>query len=313
MFKFFSSANKKKSGEEDSLLVPQRHNDGIIIISQNNKQRSLKIEAANMNAINLLGYPHEEFLERDIRDFLTESISDSLNEYIEFFDAGRSLSEVLSKTRRFKMKTRNGDVLPLRLRVVRSLSTLGNPRFQLVLNDDTLQQQIEANREEYRVNLKGNEIFDGRTGLLSYESVTKDLEMVGYYASKKPVTGTVIMAAIKDFDEIKANFGDKIADYVSRQIAHKIQLARRDEDILGIYDDSKFVVVLLETPYEHVQIPLRRIKWLIESTVLEFYDKDHNKHTLKPSVSLVYRKILPNLNVEAVLKEMSTGNGVEFV
>jgi diguanylate cyclase (GGDEF)-like protein len=311
MFKFFSKISKKKDVLDKNLLTPQRFNDGIMIITQDNKLHSLKIEAANMNAFNMLGYSNGELLDHDLREFVTDEIKSEIDANIEFSESGKPLYDVLIKVRHFKMKTKNGGILPLRLRIVRSLSTQDAPRFQLVINDSMLYQMLEEAREIYRTGMLHEEIYDPLTNVLSRISILRDLGTLSTIAVSKPFMGTAVSVEINNYESIQKSFGKDVASLLAKQVLQRVQLGRREDDIVGVYDERSFVLILLETPFENISVPVRRLKHTVESHVYTF-DFGGVKNSTNVSINISYRKILPNINPEKFLEDIRNGNGVAF-
>ncbi len=311
MFKFFSNLSKKKEKQSEDLLTPQRFNDSILIVTQDNRKLALKIEAINNNALALLGYSNVELLGRDFREFVSESTKTDIEKNLRFGENGKSLSDVLTKIRHFKMKTKCSGEIPLRMRVVRSVSTINSPRFQLVINDNTVQQMLQEERAKYRLDMGTDEIYDPATDLLNRESIIKDLDTVSAIAAHKTVMGTLVLIEMKDYDNIKNNFDNDVLKSVVRQLAQKIQFSCREEDVVGAYDERSFAVILMETPYENIAVPLKRLKHTIENHSYDFYFSGI-KNTTKISVSIAYRKILPNISAVKFLEDIKSGNGVVF-
>ena len=262
MFGLFKAKSKPNQVDENPLKS-QRFNDGIIIVTQDNENRSLNIEAANMNALNMLGYNQDDILDNDLRDFVSGRIVDELNEYLEFKKHGKDLDKVIGRVNRFKMRKQDDEMLPLRVRVVRSLSTKSHPRFQVILNDDTLIHDIEENREKYRANLRGSEIFDKNTGLLSHGSIEKDFELIAFYAEKRDIKSTAVTIDITDYKNIEQSHSEEIVKKLAREVAEIINKAKRDHDLAGILGESKFLLILTETPQDKVTFPVERIKRLL--------------------------------------------------
>lgn len=300
----------KKKKQEDEFLKPQRFNDAVMIVTQNNSSKTLKIEAVSMNALNLLGYQQNDIIDRDIRDFLTNYVNDEINDSLEFEEGGPDLSEVLGKTARLQVKKQDKEVLPLRLRIVRSLSTKNMPRFQLVLNDDTLRSKIEENREKYRTNLRGDEIFDSVTGLLSKESIMKDLELIAFHADKRDILSHGALIEVGNIEELRNSHGEIARDAAMREIAANLNQTKRDGDILGIVDDNKILMLLTETPEDNINIPLSRLKRKLESNPIELELADE-KLNYSPSIQVRRRRIRSGFTPDETLVEISRAEPIK--
>ncbi|PIR31909.1 MAG: hypothetical protein COV36_06265 [Alphaproteobacteria bacterium CG11_big_fil_rev_8_21_14_0_20_44_7] len=305
MFGFITKAKEASLPKKPaSSTKAQRFNDGIIIVTQDNLAKTLKIEAANMTAIDMLGYPQELLIDHDLRDFLCDHAKEDIEEYIEFAQNGKNLDEVLKRTRRFRMKTHSGDVLPLRLRIIRSLSTHELPRFQLVLNDDSLIENIEQNREEYRNNLRGDEIFDAATGLIAKKSLVKDLEMVAFYSDKTGFESSIAMLKISNLDNITAKCGDVCRKETLKHVADKIVSNKREQDIVGVYEDGVFAIVLTETPSKNTAVPVNRLRRSLENNKFEI-TIDSKTHLIEIESNVEFRAICASEPVEDQLKSLA--------
>lgn len=296
----FGFLKAKKKEEKENPLKSQRFNDGILIVTHNDANKTIKIEAANMNAVNMLGYQQDELLDKDLREFLTSRVVDDINEFLEFPIPGADLDTVLNRIRRFKMRRKGDEALSLSLRVVRSLSTEEEPRFQMILNDGSLFESLEENREKYRADLRGNEIFDNITGLLSRESITKDIELIGFYSGKRDIHSSLAKIEITNYSKIISEHGAAVAKEFLRAIAAKVKENKRENDIIGVLNEGVFAIILTETPQDSVKIPVERLK---EILVLPKYEVevDGKKFHIEPEFEIGAKQINKETSKELAL------------
>jgi hypothetical protein len=231
----------------------QRFNDGVLLVEQNNLSKEIRIKATNSNALKMFGYQNEDIIGKDLRAFLTDAEVVAINDFTEFEDGKKDFAEVLSKMRYFKMLTNNAEYLPLRMRVVRTISEQNAPCFQLVFNDDALRENLERKRTEFRKDMRGNEIYDDLTGLLNYDSVVKDVEILSFYEGKRDSSSYLVTFEIEGYDEVDVSA-------IRTCLAAAIESCKREEDISARIGDDRFMLILVETPQPNIEVPVGRVK-----------------------------------------------------
>lgn len=297
MLKIFSNLFAKKEPQRGSENF--RFNDGVLLVQQNNLLKIITILSANTNSHKILGYDNDDILGRDLRDFLTEADVAEINDLNDFDERGKDLAEILSKIRLFKIRKKNGEDASLRLRVVRAVSKQGAPTFQLVFNHDLIRDTLERNRNQFRQNLKGNEIFDDLTGLLNYHSVLKDVELLSFYAGKAENESLLVMFEVSNAAEIAAQMGEAAAQEMRKKLGLMLDSCKREEDISGRISENAFVLILPETPEVNAEIPIKRVVAKFEQLL-----QGHSEWQTKPELRVKFAVVGRGISAETQIANL---------
>lgn len=294
----FKLGNYTKAGA--AADGPKRYNDAVLIIRQDNSQQALHVEASNFLALQLLGGEMGDVVEKDLRQFLPENIKQMINENIEFSDHGRGIDSVLNRVTGFKIKSLQGSEIPLKIRVIRGLSSSSSsPRFQLVMNDSSLLESLEANRQTYRADMRGDEIFDKATGLATRQSILKDMELISFYTERNHKSSCFAIFKFINYDDLRLQHDDEGAFKILTDMIKIIESTKRKNDIIGLAAEGAVILIFPETPKENIKIPITRI---------------HNKlpQNIKSEIRIYYNSILPGSSPEAQLDDCMKGMGGRF-
>lgn len=244
---------------KDNVDKAKRYNDAVMIVRQDNAEKRLPIEALNFNALKLLGLESSEAVERDLRDYLPIALREVINDNLEFSTEQKEIDSVLNRIPNFRMKTKDGTEVPLKIRVIRSLSSLDNHRFQLVMNDSSLIESLTAHRENYRSNMQGHEIYDKETNLLTRDSVLKDIELISFYSERNDKESCYAVFKFINYDDLRIQHEDDGAMKLLVGLMNVIDSTKRNNDIVGIIDKGALIVIFPETPKENIKLPISRI------------------------------------------------------
>jgi len=263
---------------------PRRYNDAVLVIRQDNEGKKLQIEASNFLALKMLGGETDGIIEKDLREFVADNVRELINDNIEFSEHGRGIDSVLNKITNFKIRAINGTELPLKIRVIRSLSsTSAAPRFQLVMNDSSLMESLEAHRENYRANMRGDEIFDKATGLVSRESVLKDFELISFYSERNHKTSCYAILKFINYDDLRIDHDEDGAIKMLKNLIKTIETTKRRNDIIGLVADGAVILILIDTPKDNIKIPIERIMAKLPKEIKAELRIYHS--TVRPEVS----------------------------
>jgi len=293
----FKRGKAKKRASSDT---PKRYNDAVLIVRQDNADKILHIEASNLLAMKLLGGETDDIVEKDLRNFVPENIRQLINDNIEFTERGRCIDSVLSKIPNFKIKSLTGSEIPLKIRIIRSMSSsLSSPRFQLVMNDSSLMESLEAHRENYRANMRGDEIFDKKTGLATRQSILKDMELISFYTERNHKSSCFAIFKFINYDDLRLEHDDDVAFKMFTNLIKAIEANKRTNDIVGLAEDGAIVLIFPETPKDHIKIPISRINAKLPREI-------------KSELRIYYDIIRPELPVEDQLNKCMKGQAGVF-
>lgn len=119
---------------------------------------------------------------------------------------------------------------------------------------DQTKGQLINELKELRERLSGLEqTTDELTGLYNREYFLDlaECEFIRSRRFQRPLS--VILITIKDFDLVKSEKGEEIANQVLVEVVNRCKLRIRDLDYFGRYDEDKFILLLPEADKSAIQ------------------------------------------------------------
>lgn len=279
------------------MMLGYRSNDAVISICQNNRAKSIEIKAVNKPAEELLGYGAAEITGKALFNVLPPRIGDMLKEYVEFDMDANDVGQVLAKVQSFSAIGKDGKEHGFRLKVVRTESTTDTIHFDLVLQDKTGLRKNEALRGAIQENFKGHEVIDKETGLPDRYSLTKDIELMGYYSNKSDLRSCFAVLQLDHYDELMSQYGKAACQNIMKHIAQICRQSLRPDDVLGSVNYKRIGVLLIDTTIESARMAVNRLRWQIAANPFLLPDKT----SIGLSVSISFSRIGGRMGDKSVL------------
>jgi len=274
-------------------MLNYRSNDAVITICQNNLAKSIEIKAVNKVGEELLG----AVTGKKLFDILPPRIGNMLNEYVEFEMDANDVGQVLAKVQSFSVMGQDGKEVGFRLKVVRTESTNDAAFFELVLQDRMGLRKNESLRKAIQENFKGHEVVDKDTGLPDRYSLTKDIELMGYYSNKSDLRSCFAILQLDHYDELLSQYGRGAVQDMVAHIAQTCRQTLRPDDVLGGVNYKRIGVLLIDTTIESARMAVNRLRWQIAANPFILGDKT----SIGLSVSISFGRIGGRLSDKSVL------------
>lgn len=213
----------------------KRFNDAIIIILQDNTNKSLPVTACNERAASLIGYSEKDVATKDFRDLLPLHIQELVNEYIEFKENGRRIDQILRKIPNFELRAADGKNIPVNLRIIRGVSDSTHISYRLVITDTSLLEVLQKERAKYST-------------LNSKEYLLRDMQHIINHSS---TYGYESCFAVISFFDGQSHI---------KRIEKMIESSKRNTDIIGAWNESTIIYIMPDTQINNCIIPLERFK-----------------------------------------------------
>lgn len=269
------------------MMLGYRSNDAVITVCQNNTAQSIEITEVNKIAEDLLGYKASELVKQPLWKILPPRIATLLDEYVEYEHNANDVGEVLSKVQSFSIVGCDEKETGYRLKVVRAESMPNMVMFKLVLQDRLGLRKNEALRKAIQDNFKGHEAIDAETGLADRNSLSKDIELVGYYNSKSDMRTCFAILQLDHYDELFSQYGRQSCLAMIKHIAAICRQSLRPDDVVGIVTHNRLGVLLLDTTPETARMVSNRLRWQIAANPFVLPDKSD----IGLSVSIAFSRV----------------------
>ncbi len=243
----------------------KRKGDIIIRICQNNENKRLLIEESDPEFEEIVGYMVHELEGAQLYDILLDDVNDQLYNYLEFTDEGNDLSDVISKIRDFGFISKLGQEILLDVKINRVATPDSNPRFEMVIRD---QSKISKGSGRALRGLRGRQVVDKVTGLPDRQSFIKEAEFINFCVDKDRMVACFALVAIDNYQELLERYGQDVLDKLTRELVAKCKVNFREDDILGLLEENRIGVILLEANAKEAHVPLNRYRWQVSAQPL---------------------------------------------
>lgn len=280
------------------MMLGHRSNDAVITICQNNVAKSIEITDINKMGEELLGYPAKELVGKPLFHILPPRIASMLQEYVEYEADANDVGQVLSKVQSFSTIGKEGKESAYRLKVVRVEANDKTISFNLVLQDKTGLRKNEALRKAIQDNFRGHEVLDPDTGLPDRYSLTKDIELMGYYNNKSDMRSCFGILQLDHYDELLSQYGRPACNNIIKHIALLTRNSLRPDDVVGVINYKRIGVLLLDTAPESARMAVNRLRWQIAANPFILPDKT----AVGTSVSISFSRIGGRVGDKSVME-----------
>lgn len=280
------------------MMLGYRSNDAIITICQNNARKSIEITSINKAAEELLGYAGGEVVGKPLSHVLPPRIATMLAEYVEFEADANDVGHVLAKVQSFSTIGKDGKETGYLLKVVRSDATGKQMTFELMLQDKTGIRRNVALRGAIQESFRGHEVLDQDTGLPDRASLTKDIELMGYYHKKSDLRSCFAVLQLDHYDELLSQYGRPMCHDIMVHIATISRKSLRPDDVLGMVNFKRLGILLMDTSMESARMAVNRLRWQVAAGPFVLPDKTG----VGLSVSIAFCKIGGRISDKHVLE-----------
>lgn len=281
------------------MVSGHRKTDATITIRQDNDRQAIEVVELNHSAQELLGFDKHAVHGQPLAQLLPERIQTLLTEYVEFDIDGNDVGTVLSKVQRFCVLDSKKRELPLSLKVLRIESLDKHQYFRLILQNQQMPKANEAFRGVLRENFKGHEVLDSATGLANRASLSKDLELVIFYANKGEMSACFAVLELDSAQDYLSQYGAETVAEIMRHIAQAARGNLRGDDTIGSLSESRLGLIMLDTPAESARMVLNRLRWLVAATPFE-----GDNVSIPLTVSIAFSKIGGRIYDKALIADL---------
>jgi diguanylate cyclase (GGDEF)-like protein/PAS domain S-box-containing protein len=290
------SQTRDRAVASEMAMAGKRRTDSILRITQDNANKALIVQEGNDNAEKLFGLSASQIVGKDIRNFVSEHVSQTIQDMMDFKETGRDLAYVLNRTSHFMVKNSAGYDVPLEIKAIRVEPHGTLDCFEIIMRDMTIRTQMEETRKRLQENLKGFEVIDEHSGVPNRTSFLKDLEMVAFYINSGKVNAGLAVISVDNYEDIVAEIGLAETESLLRQIGESLRKEFREDDAVGSLSDREFGAILFEVDRNTITLALNRLRSKVAAVPFQTSQKD-----IRITISCGHT-IIPNLaNIEEII------------
>lgn len=243
------------------MKLLSRHNEGVMLVTQNNELHTLTVLGMNDNLRQMLGY---DDLSDDMpfSQLLGSSAEKMIADDIEYDDDAKDLLEVLRSHRQIRLLRQNGVEVNLDMQIMRSAARDRHHLFRLVFSMPSLREAKKTLAQILKQSFAGYEVRDKETTLPDEASMRKYIELTQSYMDNKPITTCLVTMRLEHYDNVK-KLNNKHGVNILAHIAGVIQRNLRGDDTVGRVATDALGIILVDINDETVHLALNRIKHMV--------------------------------------------------
>ena len=204
----------------------ERTNDGVVIFDLD-----WSVLSANHQAVEMLGYTHDEFIGMDISECEDQESPPVMEKNRDKIINGENLPIFEERLLR-----KDGRLIPVELSMALVLDAEGNPvHIQSVMRDIT-------ERIDYQARLEKQALYDPLTNLPN-RALIED-RFIQVYRRDEKTKVAVLFMDLDNFKWVNDEYGHAVGDQVLQKLGKRLLSSLRDSDIVARLGGDEFVIIL---------------------------------------------------------------------
>lgn len=282
------------TAEASRAKVSPDQQEALLILSQNNQKRSVKIVQISTSAAQLLGYAHQELEGLPLQTILSDDTKEQLEELMEFEEHSADLDEVVKRISLFRLKHFSGEEVPVAVKIIRDQARDQHQWFRLMVKDERRQIADKSLGTVIRQNFAGVQALSPDTGLPDHYSCGRYLETIQNYAKSQDIESCFAVLRIDRHEKNMSRYGKAGCMQLLQHVAACCRSSFREEDVVCHLTDSTIGLCLLNISIESARVVLNRLRWTIGSNHINFGGKSEFSVT----VSVVFAPVHLNADID---------------
>lgn len=250
-----------------------RKGEGVLLLVQNNADKSVMITGMNETLEVMLGYGPGEMLNRRVEAILGINAGKTIADDLEYVDDAPDFGDLFPRIRDVRLRRRLGDEIKVNCTLSRIMSQGQNAVFQIVIPNETERLAGSKLRDFIALNLEGRKELDPATGLPNHKTAKEFLPLLKTFLGE---TEMDVVFAIIRLDRHKKSLERYGRDGTNRLLIHTANCCRstfRADDMIFALSDHTLGVVLFDISRESARVVFNRLRWKIRSHRIEFGGK----------------------------------------
>ncbi len=250
-----------------------RRGDGLLLVTQHNTEKQLRIAGMNPALEGLLGFAKDEVLGRPLATILGAREIERLADDLTYDDADADFGDLFARAGQLTLRHRAGHELRIACTMSRLMSQGVNACFQIVFINQEEREAANKLSEFITLNFEGHKQLDPATGLVNLHTVQEFLPLLkNYYA---PGEMRLVLALIR-MDRHEKSIARYGVEAARQLLMHTYQICRssfRAEDLIFVIAPHTLGLILFDIHYESARVVLNRLRWKIRNHRISFGGK----------------------------------------
>ncbi|MES2984771.1 MAG: diguanylate cyclase [Pseudomonadota bacterium] len=256
-----------------SQLGTARKGEGMLVVVQDNQEKSLIISSMNRSVEQLLGYEPGEVIGRKLETILSQKTALALTEDLEFTADAPDFGDIFQRQRDVRLRQRSGEEVAVNCTLTRMMASGMNACFQLVFPNDHEQTAARKLREFISLNLDGRKEIDEATGLPNHKTAKEFLPLLETYLAETNMNVVFALVRLDRHQKSLAKYGKDACAQLLMHAYHCCRSTFRAEDLIFALSDHTLGVVLFDISRESSRVVLNRLRWKVSNYRIDFGGK----------------------------------------
>ncbi len=265
--------------EDVKLPVPSlgtaRRGEGVLVVQQNNQDKSLIISSINETLETMLGYAKGEVVSRRLETILGQREAQILEDDLEYHDDALDFGDIFSRIREVRLRRRMGDEIRINCTVSRLMSHGQNACFQLVIPNEHERLATTQLKEFIALNLEGRKELDAATNLPNHKTAKEFLSLLKNYISATNIKVVFAVIRVDRHQKSLARYGREACAQLLIHAANCCKTTFRAQDMVFALSDHTLGVMLFDISRESARVVFNRLRWKIRNHHIEFGGKSN--------------------------------------
>ena len=256
-----------------SSVLEARKGEGLLIIIQNNNEKSLIISGINESLATLLGYANAELIDCKLETILGKDTAAAIADVLEFEEDAPDFGDVFARIREIKLRRRLGDEIRIECKLSRLLSQGQNACFQMVIPNELERISGTKLKDFLALNLEGRQQIDPATGLPDHQTAKEFLPLLKNYLGDSNIDIVFAVLRLDRHQKSLARYGREACAQLLLHASNCCRTTFRGDDMIFALSDHTLGVVLFDISRESARVVFNRLRWKIRNHRFEFGGK----------------------------------------
>ena len=275
-FKFASTELRLKEDQPmqaSDPLPPARRGDGILVVLQNNADRTLAIRRMNADMEALLGLAPGQAVGLAFDGILGARTRQWLQEEMEYSDDAPDLGDILSRQRDIYLRRSDGQEIKVQCTLSRLLAEGLNASFQLKIPNEREAFSQQKIRDFIALNFDGRKEIDPASGLPNHHTAETFLPFLKNYLTESNLEASFAVIRIDRHAKSLARYGRDACVELLKHAANCCHAEFRTSDMVFALSDHTLGLLLFDIGRDSARVVLNRLRWNIRNHHIVFGGK----------------------------------------